>query len=193
MANELNHTPHVMSKEEFLGVKNTIKSVRAQLSFTREMTDEDTKVFNKISDGDKVFIGDCLTEAEDAAGMLPPYLSISKIQTSDASHDQLWVLEDALLELYLHVRRNRMLAADDAFSGVSSLYNSIKGAAKEKVSGSIPMYERLKAYHMKKVEAAKAAKAARDKAIAEKAAAVAAAIADTQAKAAEEAQAKAAA
>ncbi len=194
MANELNHTPHVMASEDFVDVKNTIKSLWTKLFFLRDLTDENTVSFNKLSDGDKIFISDCLTEAEEAAlkKLLPAYTDIDKIRKSDLSHDQLWVIEDALTELLAHVRRNRMLAADDAYSGVSSMYSSIKQAAKNKIQGAIAMFGRLQSYHMKKVEAAKAAKAARDKAEADKAEAVAAAIAETQAKAMEEAATNAA-
>jgi hypothetical protein len=196
MANELNHTPRVMSDEEFAEVKNIIKSLWVKLSFMKNLEDENTVSFNKISDGDKVFISDCLTEAEEAIlkKMLPLSVDVDKIRLSDLSHDQLWFIEDALTELLAQVRRNRMLAADDAYSGVSSMYNYIKQAAKDKIQGAVAMFGRLQSYHMKKVDAAKAAKTAREKAAAEKAAAVAAAIAaaiaDTQAKATEDAAAK---
>jgi 4-aminobutyrate aminotransferase-like enzyme len=198
MANELNHKPYVMSAEEFADVKSTIKSLWTKLFFMKDLTDDNTASFNKISDGDKVFIGDCLTEAEEAIlkKMVPLYTDVDKIRLSDLSHDQLWVIEDALTELLAHVRRNRMLAADDAYSGVSSMYSSIKQAAKDKVQGAVAMFGRLQSYHMKRVQASKDAKAAKQKAEEEKAKAVAEAIAIEQAKAAvaiAEEQAKAAA
>jgi hypothetical protein len=182
MANELNHTPHVMTAEEFAEVKNLIKQLRGKLSFLRELTDDDTLSFNRISDGDKVFIGDCLTEVEDAAEMLPPYTDVGKIRNSNASHDQLWIIEDGLAEITSHVRRNRMLAADDAYSGVSAIYNFIKAAAKAKVKGAIAKFERLQSYHMKRVQAAKDAQAAKKKTEAEKAKAVTDAITAEQAR-----------
>jgi hypothetical protein len=190
MANELNHTPHVMTAEEFADIKSTIKSLWTKLSFMKDLSDENTVSFNKISDGDKVFISDCLKESEEAVlkEMVPLSVNIDKIRVSDLSHDQLWVIEDTLAELLAQVRRNRMLAADDAYSGVSSMYSYIKQAAKDKVKGAVAMFDRLQSYHMKKVDAAKAAKAARVKAAADKAAAVAAAITETQAKATEEAK-----
>lgn len=184
MANELNHTPHVMSPEELADVKDTIKSLWTKLSFMKSLEDDNTVSFNKISDGDKVFISDCLTESEEAVlkKMVPLSVNVEKIQLSDLSHDQLWVIEDALTELLAQVRRNRMLAADDAYSGVSSMYNYIKQAAKDKVRGAVAMFDRLQSFHMKRVQAGKDAKAVKKKAEEEKVKAVANAIAEEQAK-----------
>jgi hypothetical protein len=184
MANELNHTPHVMTAEEFADIKSTIKSLWTKLSFMKDLSDENTVSFNKISDGDKVFISDCLKESEEAVlkEMVPLSVNIDKIRVSDLSHDQLWVIEDTLAELLAQVRRNRMLAADDAYSGVSSMYNYIKQAAKDKVKGAVAMFDRLQSYHMKRVDAIKAAKAAKKKAEAEKTQAVADAVAAEQAR-----------
>ncbi len=184
MANELNHTPHVMSPEEFADVKDTIKSLWTKLSFMRSLEDDNTVSFNKISDGDKVFISDCLTESEEAVlkKMVPLSVNVEKIQLSDLSHNQLWIIEDALTELLAQVRRNRMLAADDAYSGVSSMYSYIKQAAKDKVRGAVAMFDRLQSFHMKRVQAGKDAKAAKKKAEEEKIKAVADAIAEEQAK-----------
>jgi hypothetical protein len=186
MANEFNHIHHVLPAEKFADIKNRILSIGNDLSFMKDLKDEETVSFNKLSAGDKIFIDDCLNEAVQADGMLPAYTSVQEIRNSDLSHDQLWVLEDMLTELTNNVRRNRMLAADDAYSGVASIYNLIREAAKKRVKGAVAMFERLQSYHMKRVDAAKAAKAAKKKADEAQAQAIVEAVAEAQTKAAAE-------
>ena len=170
MIGDGNRLSHTMSEEELNDVKMAIKSVAAKMPFLVNLNDDDVLSMNKISDGDKVFIADCMSEAKEAEALLPPYFKIVEIQKDNTLNDQLYEIEDTLFEMYQHVRRNRMLAADEAYSGVSTFYTLVKTAAtsKTKIASAVAMYKRLQDYHLKKVETAKAKKR---KAEAEKAAA----------------------
>ena len=148
----------VMSETVYQSALDMIDTIRSIIPGLVEITDEEVKTLNKISDGDKVFISDCLVEAPAAKGMLPIYYSISDVKDNDASHDQLFVLEDKLFELYVDVRRNRMARADKAYFGVSAFYKFIAAAVDHKVPLAAAIYKRLQDYHKKKVEAANAKK-----------------------------------
>jgi hypothetical protein len=136
----------------------TVNDLTNSLSFLRPLTDDDVKGSNKISDGDKVFITDCLTESPNATDLMPSYYDEQEIRNNNLEHDALYQLEDKLFELYQNVRRNRMYVGGNAYSGVSTFYELIKAAAKTKSVKAIAMFNRLKSYHMKKVETAKANK-----------------------------------
>ena len=160
MIGDGNNLSHTMSEEELNEVKMTLKSIGIKMPFLINLTDDDVLGMNKISDGDKVFIADCMSEAKEAEALLPPYFKIGEIQKDNALNDQLYEVEDMLFEMYQHVRRNRMLAADEAYSGVSTFYSLIKTAATSKtnIAAAVAMFKRLQGYHLKKVDAAKAKK-----------------------------------
>jgi hypothetical protein len=175
MAKETKTTATMMSETNFADIKTTLKGLRSQLPFLMTYSDEEVLAFNKLSDGDKIFISDCLTEASDAAQFLPAYVKILDIANDDKLHDELWTLEDALFELYVLVRRNRMAAGDRAYSAVSTIYELLRIASTDKSAApeAKTIFARLQSYHMKKIETGKANK---KKAEADKAAAVAEAI-----------------
>ena len=169
----------VMPDAFFKATADKIDEIRTSIPGLDPYSEDDVKAMNKISDGDKVYIGDCLVEAPAAKDMLPSYFSIEDVRQNNLSHDQLYILEDKLFELYTDVRRNRMGRADKAYSGVSSFYKFIAAAVDHKVPFAAAMHKRLQDYHMKKVETANANKkkieAAKKKADEERAAEKAAA------------------
>jgi hypothetical protein len=191
MAKEKKFTAALLPDIDFAGAKSTVKGLRSQLPFLESFSDEQVLAFNKLSDGDKVFISDCLKEAPEAADFLPVYVKVLNIIADDKLHDELWTLEDALFEMYILVRRNRMAAGDRAYSGVSTIYELLRIAASDKNAApeSKTIFARLQSYHMKKLETAKANK---KKAEADKAAAVAEAIAAKEAELATKTEALAA-
>ena len=158
MSNENSNASIVMSENTFQEAKEAIDLLRAVIPGLEALTEEDVKTMNKISDGDKVYIADCLVEAPAAKDMLPNYYSVENVKNNNLSHDQLYVLEDKLFELYIDVRRNRMARADKAYSGVASFYKFIATAVENKVPQAAAMFKRLQDYHKKKVEASNAKK-----------------------------------
>ena len=80
MIGDGNNLSHTMSEEEINEVKTTLKSIGIKMPFLINLTDDDVLGMNKISDGDKVFIADCMSEAKEAEALLPPYFKIGEIQ-----------------------------------------------------------------------------------------------------------------
>jgi hypothetical protein len=145
LANEVN----------FQELKNHILALRNELPLLESLTDEDVLSMNKISDSDKTYIADCLTEAANAQDLLPAYFSVEDLRKDNALNGNLYEIEDMLLELYQDVRRNRMAAADRAYSSVSTFYGLVKAAADANVPKATALYKRLQEYHKKKQEMAK--------------------------------------
>jgi hypothetical protein len=161
MSQDGNRLSKSFTDEELNDVKLIIKSVGTKIaSFTDNVSEDEIATFNKLGDGDKVLITDCLSEGKDAQHLLPPYFKMSDIQTSNMLHDQLYEIEDALFELYQHTRRNRMLAGSEAAGGVSTFYVLIKTAATGKVQipSAVAMFKRLQGYYLKRLEVSKAKK-----------------------------------
>lgn len=161
MSQEGNRLTRTFSDEEHADVKTTIKSLITKVApFTTVIDESEIVGFNKIGDGDKMLIADCLTEGKDAEEFLPQRFKMETIQTSDKLHDQLFEIEDDLFELYQHVRRNRMLAGSEASGSVSTFYGIIKafGTGKDKVATAVAMFKRLQGYYMKRIETAKTKK-----------------------------------
>jgi hypothetical protein len=148
----------LMGDVDFPEIKTRINALRTELSFLETFSEEAMSAMNKISDSDKTYIADCLIEAANAHDLLPPYFTVDDIRKDDALNDNLYELEDMLFELYQDVKRNRMAAADRAYSGVANFYSLIKAAADANMPKAIAIYKRLQEYHKKKVESAKATK-----------------------------------
>ena len=156
-----NRLTRTFSDEEHADVKTTIKSLITKVApFTTVIDESEIVGFNKIGDGDKMLIADCLTEGKDAEEFLPQRFKMETIQTSNKLHDQLFEIEDDLFELYQHVRRNRRLAGSEASGAVSTFYGIIKafGTGKDKVATAVAMFKRLQGYYMKRIETAKTKK-----------------------------------
>jgi hypothetical protein len=139
----------------FLDLKNHIITLRNALALNPALTDADVTSMNKISDSDKTYIADCLTEAANAQDLVPAYFSVEDIRKEDQLNDSLYEVEDMLLELYQDVKRNRMAAADRAYSGVSNFYGLVKAAADANVPKAIAIHKRMQEYHKRKVEMGK--------------------------------------
>jgi hypothetical protein len=161
MAQEGNRLTKTLSNEELSELKTTIKSLGIKLlPFTVVVDETEIVGFTKIGDGDKVLIADCLSEGKDAEEFLPSSFKMVNIQTSDTLHDQFYELEDALFELYQHVRRNRMLAGSEASGAVSTFYGLIKalGTGRNKIAAAAAMFKRIQGYYLNRIEATKAKK-----------------------------------
>lgn len=184
MSQDSNRLTRTFTEEEHVDVKTTIKSVVSKIApFTVDIDEKEVVGFNKIGDGDKGFIADCLSEGKEADHLLPSSFKMESIQISDTLHDQLYEIEDALFDAYIHVRRNRMLAGSEASSAVSTFYALIKalGTGKNKMKTAVNMFNRLQGYYLKRLENSKAKKR---KAEAEKVAAEKARLAEKEAAAA---------
>jgi hypothetical protein len=161
MPQEGNRLVKTLTNEEFSELKTIIKSVNTKLvPFTVIVDETEVVSLSKVGDGDKVLIADCISEGKDAEEFLPVSFKMVSIQTSDTLHDQFYELEDALFEIYQHVRRNRMLAGSEASGAVSTFYGIIKalGTGKNKFAAAAAMFKRIQGYYLKRIEAAKVKK-----------------------------------
>jgi hypothetical protein len=145
-----NRISAVMTAEAFAGTKTELQKVSQDLSFLVKLTQEETEAMYNMSDADKTFVRNCITEMNGATDILPPYLKSEEVGKDLACGDQLLELENTLVELLTNVRRNRMLVNYEAYTGASVFYHLVGAAAR---SGSAPakaMYDRLKSYHVNK-------------------------------------------
>lgn len=165
MPQDRNFLNTVISEEDSLDMKAGFKSLRSKFDpYTVNVTDEEVKSLLGVSDGDKVLIADCKNEGKEADDLLPPYHKVATVETSNTLHDQLYGFEDQAFDLFLHIRRNRILAGSEAMSWVSIFYALIKAAAtpKNKMPTAIAMFKRLEGYYQKRADAAKAKKRQND-------------------------------
>ena len=161
MPQDRNFLNTVISDQDLLDIKAGIKTVRAKIdAYTVDVTEEQIKSLVGVSDGDKVLVADCISEGKEADELLPAYHKVATVETSNTLHDQLYSLEDAAFDLFIHIRRNRILAGSEAMSWVSIFYALIKAAAnpKNKLPTAVAMFKRLEEYYQKRADAAKAKK-----------------------------------
>ena len=149
-----NRITSAMSAEAFATTKSDIQKLSQSLSaFLIKLDQEDTDGMYRMSDADKTFVRNCLTEMGSAGDILPAYVKSEDIHQDLLCGDQLLELENALSELLTNVRRNRMLANHEAYGGAAVFYRLVGAAAR---SGSAPakaIHERLYKYHQNRTKA----------------------------------------
>ena len=153
-----NRISHAMSVEEFASTKALIQKVSEALSFLVKLGKEDVDLMYNMSDADKTFVRNCLVEMNNATDIIPGYLKAEEISTDLTCGEQLLEIENTMSEMVANIRRNRMLANYEAFSGASVFYRIVGAASR---SGSAPakaMYERLKSYHVNRNKGGRSSK-----------------------------------
>ncbi|MFN0013109.1 MAG: hypothetical protein ACKVU2_01055 [Saprospiraceae bacterium] len=145
-----NRISHVMNQEALSNIKGNLQGLSSVLSFMVKLSQEEVDALYKISDSDKTFIRNCLTEVPNAATFLPDYFSPEELSKDLTCGDQLLEIENALFELYTNVRRNRMLANSEAYAGAKVLYRLTNAAAVSGNGSAKAMYGRMQAYHVGK-------------------------------------------
>jgi hypothetical protein len=148
-----NRIAAAMSAEAFQATKTDLQKVSQHLSFLVNLTQAETDALYNMSDADKTFVRNCITEMNGAAELLPPYLKSEDVSSDLACGDQLLELENMLSELLTNVRRNRMLANYEAFSGASVFYRLVGAAARSGSAPAAAMYERMRSYHVSRNKA----------------------------------------
>ena len=145
-----NRISALLSAEDFAATKTELQKVSQFLSFLVKLTPEETEAMYNMSDADKTFVRNCLTEMSGASDLMPSYLKVEEVGKDLACGDQLLELENTLNELLTNVRRNRMLAYYEAYTGASVFYHLTGAAAKSGSGPAKAMYERMKTYHVNK-------------------------------------------
>ena len=149
-----NRIASAMSAEAFAATKSDIQKLTQSLATVLiKLDQEDTDGMYRMSDADKTFVRNCLTEMGGAGDILPTYVKPEDIQQDLLCGDQLLELENALSELLANVRRNRMLANHEAYQGASVFYRLVSAAARSGSALAKAMYERLHTYHQNRTKA----------------------------------------
>jgi hypothetical protein len=152
-----NRISAAMSAEEFAATKTELQKVAQNLSFLVKLTQNETDAMYNMSDADKTFVRNCVAEMNGATDILPPYLKSEEINKDLTCGDQLLELENTLTELLTNVRRNRMLANYEAYTGASVFYHLVSAAARSGSGSAKAMHERLKSYHVNKKKGGRSA------------------------------------
>ena len=151
-----NRISAVLSADDFAATKTDLQHITQKLSFLIKLTQDETEAMYNMSDADKTFVRNCITEMGSAVDLLPPYLKVEEVQKDMACGDQLLDLENTLSELLTNVRRNRMLAYYEAYTGASVFYHLTGAAAKGGSGPARAMYDRMKNYHVNKKKGGRA-------------------------------------
>lgn len=151
-----NRISAVLSAEDFAATKTDLLQIVQKLSFLVKLTQDETDAMYNMSDADKTFVRNCITEMGGATDLLPSYLKVEEVQKDMACGDQLLELENTLSELLTNVRRNRMLAYYEAYTGASVFYHLSGAAAKSGSAAAKAMYDRMKNYHVNKKKGGRA-------------------------------------
>ncbi len=145
-----NRISHVMSAEEFAATKAELQKVNKQLDFLVKLSPNETEAFYGVSDGDKTFIRNCVTEMNSAGDLIPPYVKAEEIVKDLACGDQLLELENALSDLLENVKQNRRLANYEAYDGAAVFYHLMGTAARSGSGQAKAIYDRLQEHHKAK-------------------------------------------
>lgn len=145
-----NRISSAMSAEAFAATKTELQKVVQNLSFLVKLTQEEIDAMYNMSDADKTFVRNSIVEMNGAADLLPAYLKSEEISKDLTCGDQLLELENTLNELLTNVRRNRMLAYYEAYTGASVFYHLTGAAARSGSASARAMYDRMKSYHVNK-------------------------------------------
>jgi hypothetical protein len=145
-----NRISHVMEAAKFADAKASLQKLTEHLAFMVKLSQEEVDALNKISDADKTFIRNCLTEMPNATEFLPAYFKTEEVQKDLVCGDQLLELENVLFELYTNVRKNRMLANAEAYAGASVFYRLTHAAGLAGSASAKSMHQRMQSYHINK-------------------------------------------
>jgi hypothetical protein len=142
-----NRISHVMSAEALQQTKQDLQDLSSNLNFMVSLSQEEVDALYKVSDADKTFIRNCIADMPTAEAFLPPYFKAEEVRKDMNCGEQLLELENALLELYTNVRRNRMLANAEAYAGASVFYRLTQAAGRAGNPSAQSVYERMLQYH----------------------------------------------
>ncbi len=145
-----NRISHVMSEEEFAAAKADLRKVAAQLNFLVKLTPTESTTLYRLSDADKMFVRNCMTEIENISDIIPAYLKPEEIVKDLTCGEQLLELENVLADMLENVRTNRRLANTEAYNGASILYRLVGAAARSGSAAAVAVQNRMQTYHSNK-------------------------------------------
>jgi hypothetical protein len=139
--NRLNTT---MSEADITAVKKYFNSIYSLMPFLIGLTTDERVSLPKISEANKIFVGDSIHALANNASMLPPYLNVADIKNDLTLYDQLDELEGIALQLVEKIQDTRMLCGSEAYASSLTAYRLFESAASAGLPGADSVFNALK-------------------------------------------------
>ena len=140
----INRLNTVMKDAEITAVKNSIKDIYGNMPFLIGLTTDERVTLPKISENNKVFVGDSINALANNAPMLPLYLNVVDIKNDLTLYEQLDELEMLALQLVEKIQDTRMLCGSEAYVSSLAAYRMFEAAALAGIPGADAIYDMLK-------------------------------------------------
>jgi hypothetical protein len=140
----INRLNTVMKDAEITAVKNLIKDIYGNMPFLIGLTTDERVTLPKISENNKVFVGDSINALANNAPMLPSYLNVADIKSDLTLYEQLDELEGLALQLVEKIQDTRMLCGSEAYASSLTAYRLFEAAASAGIPGADAVYDALK-------------------------------------------------
>ncbi len=140
----INRLNTVMPDADIAEVKGFIKNIYGKMPFLTGLTTDERVTLPKISENNKVFVGDSINALANNAPMLPSYLNVADIKSDLTLYEQLDELEMLALQLVEKIQDTRMLCGSEAYVSSLAAYRLFEAAAMAGIPGADAIYDTLK-------------------------------------------------
>ncbi len=140
----INRLNLVMPDTDITAVKKSFGEIYGKLPFLIGLTTEERVTLPKISENNKVFVGDSINAHVNNAPMLPSYLNVGDIKNDLTLYEQLDELELLALQLVEKIQDTRMLCGSEAYASSLAGYRLFESAATAGIPGADAIYNALK-------------------------------------------------
>jgi hypothetical protein len=140
----INRLNTVMADADIAEVKGFIKNIYGKMPFLIGLTTDERVTLPKISENNKVFVGDSINALVNNAPMLPSYLNVADIKNDLTLYEQLDELEMMALQLVEKIQDTRMLCGSEAYVSSLAAYRLFEAAASAGIPGADAIYDALK-------------------------------------------------
>lgn len=140
----INRLNTVMANADIDAVKKSIKDIYGSMPFLIGLTTDERVTLPKISENNKVFVGDSINALVNNAPMLPSYLNVADIKSDLTLYEQLDELEMLALQLVEKIQDTRMLCGSEAYASSLAAYRLFEAAASAGIPGADAIYNALK-------------------------------------------------
>jgi hypothetical protein len=140
----INRLNLVMTDADITDVKKSITNIHGKMPFLIGLTTDERVTLPKISENNKVFVGDSINALVNNAPMLPSYLNVADIKNDLTLYEQLDELEMMALQLVEKIQDTRMLCGSEAYVSSLAAYRLFEAAASAGIPGADAIYDALK-------------------------------------------------
>lgn len=133
-----------MPNADIADVKKSITDIYGKMPFLIGLTTDERVTLPKISENNKVFVGDSINALANNAPMLPSYLNVADIKSDLTLYEQLDELEMLALQLVEKIQDTRMLCGSEAYVSSLTAYRLFEAAASAGIPGADAIYDALK-------------------------------------------------